>query len=95
MADAFTSTIIIELTAITQKHSSHQMQLRQPCKLKLERVTFLQATPNIFLSGPLSIETNALLDYESKTTLLGKGIAKRSNLDIITLNSHKCLVKVK
>ena len=37
--------------------------------------------PIILSNGPLSVETNALLDCGSDTTLLRKDIAKRLNLE--------------
>ena len=41
--------------------------------------SFLQVIPITLLNGPLSVETKALLDCESDTTLLRKNIAKRLN----------------
>ena len=43
--------------------------------------TFLQVIPVILSNGPLSVETNALLDCGSDTTLLRKDMAKRLNLE--------------
>ena len=42
--------------------------------------TFLQVIP-IISSGPLSVETNALLDCGSATASLRKDVAKRLNLE--------------
>ena len=41
----------------------------------------MQVIPIILSNGPLSVETNALLDCGSDTTLLRKDIAKRLNLE--------------
>ena len=43
--------------------------------------SFLQVIPIILSNGPLSVETNALFECGSNTTLLRKDIAKRLNLE--------------
>ena len=70
---AYTVTRTDIITAITQKHP------KQPYTQIGKSYIFLQVIPKILSNRPVSIETNALLDYGSDTILLGKGNAKRLN----------------